>query len=144
MNQNIKISVSICVFFLCAVHFAFAQTNTAMDTIQVIEKYNGATFHQKGSRLHHAELDEILYTDKEAYAIFNKANTNRGFSKVLNLVGGLIVGYGVTNAVITGNVNFMTLGIGTGCVIIAIPLADIYKRKATKAVSIYNRNLRKG
>lgn len=144
MNLYLKISICICFFFLSAINFAIAQTNTAMDTIRVVEEHNSTSFLMKGGKLRHSKLDEVLYNDKDAYAFFNKANTNRSLSRVFNLVGVLIVGYGVTSGVITGNMNFMTLGAGTGCVIIAIPLADGYKKKATKAVSIYNRNLRKG
>ncbi|NCA84426.1 MAG: hypothetical protein EOM83_02510 [Clostridia bacterium] len=112
-----------------------AQNRT--DSVLIVKK----AFTQNGVRLTPRQLLQITHYNAEANSYMQKAQSNNVAASIFGFAGGFLIGWPIGTAIVGGEANWAMAGIGAGLVLIGIPFSVGYKRNATKAVEIYNRDL---
>ncbi|MCC5918704.1 MAG: hypothetical protein JJU02_15395 [Cryomorphaceae bacterium] len=112
------------------------------DSIIVQEGFFGFRYYQGSERLRSSEVKDILRgNNNDAYKLWNQAMLHNGLSNVAAIVGGGMVGYGLT--VGDDNSNGGTIAvIGLGLVVGSLILASSYTKKIYRSVDMYNSGLR--
>lgn len=105
-------------------------------------------FYQNTNEFKFGKVTEIMQSNQEAYKYIGYAKSNRTFSNIFLGFGITFFGYGVlsgiSNAVEKEESSYLIAGTVTGIVVggaligISIPMRNAYKKKAKKAIEIYN------
>ncbi len=107
-----------------------------------IRKGLGTTFIQNEKPLTVKQLMQITKVNTAAYKEMQLAKTNYDVATIFNFAGGFLIGWPLGTAIGGGEPNWSLAGIGAGLVIISIPFSSAYNKHATKAVNIFNRDLK--
>ena len=127
------------VTFLLSSLFSIAQNNTK--PIELVSNFGGHYFQQEGNRLSQADVLSLMESNKEAYTLMKKSKSANTWALVLGGIGGGLIGWPLGTAVAGGDAKWELAAVGAGFVIGAIPLASSAKKKAKKAVDLYNGGL---
>lgn len=131
---------SICILLLCSLVFTQLSQAQEKDTTR-IEHLRGSVFSHNGMQLTNPQLSGILRSNNQAFEYMEKANANLPGMYILSYAGGFMVGWPIGTAAAGGDPEWGLAAAGIGCILLAIPLANGYKKNALKAVEIYNNDL---
>ena len=113
------------------------------DSIIMVERFDGFLLYHDGQRITIGKAIQMMKsTDEEAYRNMQSASANNAMATVLGAAGGFLIGWPLGTAVGGGDPQWELAAIGTGLVVLAFPFANQAKKKASKAVNIYNRDFR--
>ena len=70
------------------------------------------------------------------------AKSNKTWSTIIGGIGGALVGFPLGTAIGGGDPEWTLAAIGTGLIVVAIPIANGYNRKTLKAVDLYNEGIK--
>ncbi len=109
--------------------------------ISIEKTFGGLKFTQNGKNLTMNELVSVMKSNPDSYKLIKSAKSNNLLAQVIGGVGGGLIGYPIGTVVGGGKPNWTLAGIGAGLVGISITIYSNVKKKAKKAVEIYNSNL---
>lgn len=127
------------VFTLLLSLFAFTSINA--QKVEMKKVFGGYTFSQNNKALSVAQLTDLMKNNKKAFDLMKSAKTNQTWSTILGGVGGGLIGYPIGTAIGGGDAKWELAGVGAALVLVAIPIANGFNKKATKAVDLYNEGL---
>jgi hypothetical protein len=125
----------------------FLQTNivfgqSTSDSITIVKKGLGTSFYYNTKKLTTKELTEITRSNSEAFQEMTSAKTNQAVGTVFGFIGGFLVGWPLGTAIGGGDPNWTLAAVGAGFIGVSIPFSIAYTKRATRAVDIYNADLR--
>ncbi len=97
---------------------------------------------QHGKRITMPKLTSIIKTSPVAYEEYKKAQTSRFFSAIVGGAGGFLIGWSIGDLIGGRKFNWTLAGIGTGLIIIGIPISSSDKKHTREAVRLYNSGLK--
>ncbi len=109
--------------------------------IEVVSVFGGHYFKQEGNRLSQNDVLQLMESNKEAYALMKKSKANNTWALILGGIGGGLIGWPLGASIAGGDAQWELAAVGAGFVIGAIPLVSSAKKKAKKAVDLYNGGL---
>lgn len=109
--------------------------------IEVEKVFGGYKYTQNGNQLTMKQLVKTMESNKQAFDLIKKAQSNNTIASVLAFAGGGLIGWPIGTAVGGGDANWALAGIGAGIVAIAIPISSSANKKANQAISLYNDSL---
>ena len=109
--------------------------------ISTEKTFGGLKFTQNGKNLTMNELVSTMKSSPNSYKLIKSAKSNNLLAQVIGGVGGGLIGFPIGTAIGGGKPNWTLAGIGAGLVGISIPISSNVKKKAKKAVEIYNSSL---
>lgn len=111
------------------------------DTIQ-IENFSGTSYYLNGRKLSPMDIHELCLTNEAALEEIVTARRSNSTATLLSISGGLLLGsYLVVRFV--GHQDLYTAGIGgSGLILISLPFFASYRRHASRAVKIYNDDIK--
>jgi len=110
--------------------------------ISIEKTFGGLKFTQNGKNLTMNELVSTMKSNPNSYKLIKSAKSNYILDQVISGIGGGLIGYPIGTAIGGGKPNWTLAGIGAGLVVISIPISSNVKKKAKKAVEIYNSSLK--
>lgn len=111
------------------------------DTIQINKTFIGTVFKQNNKPLKPSKMIMLMENYPEASNEMKKARNNYIVSSLIGGVGAFMVGWSLGSAIGGGKSSPTMLGLGTGLIVVSVPFAVIYDKRATKAVRSYNKHL---
>lgn len=91
-----------------------------------------------GSTLKWTDAGEILKVNSEAYKVYSSGKSMAIVGEVLSYGGGFALGWGL-GGYLAGNKNALKIGaVGTGVLLVALPLSIIGQKKVFSSFDIYN------
>ncbi|KMQ50338.1 hypothetical protein CHISP_2701 [Chitinispirillum alkaliphilum] len=113
---------------------------TAADTIRMNVSFVGYRFYLGDKRLTFGELERTVKSNRQAYS---EINTAARTNVLTGIVGGLaLIPLLLSFDVLTGEPNWVRIGIGTAGIAATIPLKRRFLRQTQEAVNTYNTGLR--
>lgn len=104
--------------------------------------YGGAHFeYQKDTVVYQVsprQVAQILYDDPTAYAEFKKARTSSTLSAMMGFVGAGLIIIPTATAVVGGDPEWAFVAGGAALIIGSIPISINYRRRAQRAVELFN------
>lgn len=133
---------NILLIFLFVTSCSLLRSQNSTDSVYIRLQKSKMEFIQNGKILDSKEIDFILNSKSGSEQEYGKAKTNLYTSSAFAFVGGGLIGYtfGKTFAG-GGDLNYILLGSGTVCILIAVLFQNSYKEHAKSAVKIYNQQL---
>lgn len=138
-----------CLIFLTAAISCFAQTDTANGHVvtelapgAIVMKpgFFGPRFVRDGQKLKNKELRTVLRDDPTSIDLYTQAKVIDAASFLLSFSGGIVLGYGIVETIRTNETKWTPILIGTGLLLIDIPISNDVNRKLRNSVDTYNRN----
>ncbi|MDG1728485.1 MAG: hypothetical protein P8K68_05190 [Algibacter sp.] len=130
-----KKNILILTFFIATLTLCNAQK---IDTEKV---FGGYKYTQNDELISIGDLASIMESNTSAFELIKKGRTNRSLAAVLGFAGGGLIGWPLGTALGGGKANWALAGIGTGLVIIGIPISSSANKKINEAVATYNASL---
>ncbi|MHC1774004.1 MAG: hypothetical protein AB9834_01200 [Lentimicrobium sp.] len=129
----------IIILFLIGICPLFGQN--LPDTIQ-IENFSGTSYYLDGKKLSPMDLHELCLTNEAALEEIITARSSNSTATILSISGGLLLGsYLIVRFV--GQQSIYAAGFaGTGLILISLPFFASYRRHASRAVKIYNDDIK--
>lgn len=109
--------------------------------IEMKKIFGGYVFYQDSVQVNLKELTKIFKDNPESLRLIKQSRNNNSIYSVLSFAGGFVVGWSLGPLLNGNNPNWELLGIGVGIIGISIPIAIDGKKKAKKAIDIYNSTL---
>jgi len=134
-----RLLITIC---LVVLHFSsFAQTTGEMTMKSSF--WSGTTLEQNGQTYKVREALDVMKGNQEAYDLMKSAKSSYDMANVFAFAGGALIGWPLGSAIAGGDPNWALAGIGAGLIVISIPIANTFKKKADTALEAYNSSLDK-
>ncbi len=133
-----KIAITV-LFLTVAYQFTYGQVST--DSISMKKVFGGYQFYQDDKRLSIGQLVEMMKPNDQAYQQIKSARSNNTLATIIGGVGGFMVGWPLGTAFGGGKPNWALAGIGAGLIVVSIPLAQGFNKKAKQAVNAFNGGL---
>ncbi len=108
----------------------------------IMPNTSGNAFILHGKFLKPGEMVNILAVNPEAQAVMKKAKSNYTAAQIFGAVGGALIGFPIGTALGGGEPVWAMTGAGAGFIAISIPFSISYKKKANKAIELYNKGLK--
>jgi len=124
---------------LVGVTFSIGQ-NTA-DSIRIEKTFGGYQFYQGEKRLKVRDLVNTMQSNTQAYQEIKSAQSSYTLASIVGFAGGFMVGWPLGTALGGGDPNWTMAGIGTGLIVVSIPISNSFNKKAKQAVNTYNNGL---
>jgi hypothetical protein len=96
------------------------------------------TFTYYGTKYKMKDMVTIMKPNIIASNHINQARTNNTFAQILNIPGGLLVGYPIGTAIAGGDANWTLAIVGGGLIALSVPFLTATNRHSKKAVEHYN------
>jgi len=109
--------------------------------INIEKTFGGYKFTQNGKNIKFSQLDNIMKSDAQAYALAKSAKSSYMLAQIIGGVGGFMVGWPLGTAIGGGKPNWTLAGIGAGLIVVSIPISSSANKKMKKAVNKYNASL---
>lgn len=106
--------------------------------IDIEKVFGGYKYTQNDELISIGDLASIIESNTSAFELIKKGRTNRSLAAVLGFAGGGLIGWSIGTSVGGGDANWTLAGIGTGLVIIGIPISSRANKKINQAVELYN------
>lgn len=119
--------------------FTFGQT--VSDSISMKKVFGGYQFYQGEQRLNINQLVNSMKPNEQAYKQIKSAKSSYSMAMIFSSAGGFMVGWPLGTAIGGGKPNWAMAGIGTGLIIISIPISQSFNKKAKQAVETFNGGL---
>ena len=122
----------------------FALTAMTFCTAQRIEMkkvFGGYKYTQNGNLMSMRDLVNTMESNKQAFDLIKKAQSNNTLASIIGFAGGGLIGWPIGTAVGGGDPNWTLAGIGAGLVAVGIPISSSANKKAKQAVELYNSSL---
>ncbi len=116
-------------------------TISSAQQIETKKVFGGYQYTQNGDRMTMGDLVKVMESNSEALAHMKKAKSNNVLASILGGAGGALIGFPIGTAIGGGEANWALAGIGSGLVIIGIPISSNVNKNAKKAVELYNASL---
>lgn len=84
------------------------------------------------------DLASIIKSNTNAFKLIKEGRTNRSLSAALGFIGGGLIGWPIGTVLGGGKANWTMAGIGSGLIILAIPISSGANKKINQAVKLYN------
>lgn len=126
---------------LLAVSMSFMFGQTASDSITMKKVFGGYQFYQGERLLKMSDLTITMVLNNEAYKQIKSARSAYTMASILSYAGGFLVGWPLGTAIGGGEPNWTLAGIGAGLIVVSIPIAQSFNKKAKQAVDTYNGGL---
>lgn len=126
---------------LLAVNMSFMFGQTASDSITMKKVFGGYQFYQGERLLKMSDLTITMVLNNEAYKQIKSARSAYTMASILSYAGGFLVGWPLGTAIGGGEPNWTLAGIGAGLIVVSIPIAQSFNKKAKQAVDTYNGGL---
>ena len=111
------------------------------DSIIMVKRFDGFMLLQDGQRITISEAVRMMKSsDEEAYRSMRSASGNNAMATVLSVAGGFMIGWPIGTALGGGDPQWELAAVGTGLVVLAFPFMSQAKKKASKAVELYNQD----
>jgi outer membrane lipoprotein SlyB len=123
------------IFALATITFCNAQK------IEMEKVFGGYTYTQNGNQMTMKDLVKTMESNKQAFDLIKKAQSNNTLASIIGFAGGGLIGWPIGTAVGGGDANWTLAGIGAGLVAIGIPISSSVNKKAKQAVELYNSSL---
>jgi len=133
-----KYKLLLIAFLFFSLSTVLAQTSS--DPI-VIKKGLGISFTQNGKKLTMNQLISVTKVNTNASKEIQTAKINHDVAQLFGLPGGLLVGFSLGRAMVSGEANTLLLAIGGGLIAISIPFSSAYSKHAKEGVKIFNEGL---
>jgi hypothetical protein len=114
---------------------AMGQTN---GKVEMKKDFLGYTFHQDSTELWPKDVLQIMEVNREAFQEFKKARANHAASGIFGAIGGFMIGWPIGQAVAGKDPLWGLAGGGAVLVLAGYSFDKTFKRRANKALSIYN------
>jgi hypothetical protein len=101
----------------------------------------GFKCYQNDKKLNKIELNSLLKSNYQAPQLMQSARNTKGLALFIGAIGGIIVGQPLWNKARRNLTNWNYIGLGTGLLIVSIPIVVNANKKAKKAVGLYNSSL---
>ena len=136
MGGKHLLSVLLLILYSCGSH-AQQEDITAKTSF-----WNGTKYYQSDERLTKTEVMNHLVTNQEALNLFKKGTGSQTASTVLGSIGGFLIGWPIGGAIAgQENPNWTLAAVGTGLVVIGIPIYSGGSKKINSALDLYNQKL---
>jgi hypothetical protein len=119
---------------------SLAQTS---DTLRLRSGFSGFRVQKQNESLTLAQAQQLMEPGSLAFAEMQSARSNNTWATIIGVIGGGMVGYTVGAAIGKGNPNWTVAAVGGGLIVASIPLSIQAKKRAEKAVGLYNAGLRR-
>ena len=122
--------------------FAFATiTFCNAQNIEMEKVFGGYKYTQNGNQMTMKDLVKTMESNKQAFDLIKKAQSNTTLASIIGFAGGGLIGWPIGTAAGGGDANWTLAGIGAGLIAIGIPISSSANKKAKQAVEIYNSSL---
>ena len=112
------------------------------DTIEIQKTGLSYKYIYKGEVLQWSQLNNLMRDNAESYTLYRSAKSTSDFLSVLGYVGGLFVGSGIGTSIRNPEVGLKLIGIGSGVLLVSLPIISSADKKLKKAVNIYNSDMK--
>ncbi len=126
--------------FLFLSIFAVCQSNS--DSILMLYK-NGTMFMQHNKKYYPRETFTIIKKNADAIQEIKTAILFYNSNKILEITGGLMLGWPLGNLIDGTQPNWAMSGVGAALILVSIPINNTYILHIKKALNIYNSPLNK-
>ena len=123
------------IFALATMTFCNAQK------IEMEKIFGGYKYTQNGNHMTMRDLVKTMESNKQAFDLIKKAQSNNTLASIIGFAGGGLIGWPIGTAIGGGDANWTLAGIGAGLVAIGIPISLSANKKAKQAVELYNSSL---
>ena len=137
-----KMTKAIPLFLLLIWTSLICPAQSASDSI-VMKQRLGKVFLQHNKVLPASELHAILSTSSDGTKEVEQAKANLAPLYIFSFAGGFLIGWPIGTAIGRGKPNWALAAGGVGLVLCAIPFQAGYNKHILKAITIYNKNLKK-
>ncbi len=121
-------------FFITSV--VIAQTNSK---IEIKKDFFGYSFHQDSTELWPRDVLQVMEVNTEAFQEFKKARANHAASGIFSAIGGFMIGWPIGQAIAGKDDPLWGLAAGGAAfVFLGYSFDKTFKRRANKALTIYN------
>jgi hypothetical protein len=131
----------ITIFGLLFCTSVLAQDSTSILTIK--NTFWGIRVIQNNKKLTLHEARKIMEPNEEAYKVLRSAQTNDMFAGFLGVVGGVLIGWNLGEAISGKDPNWALSAVGGAAILGSIPLTTAAVNKTKQAAEIYNAGLKK-
>lgn len=128
-------TIVILIFTLATITFCNGQK------IEIEEVFAGYKFTQNGNQMTMKDLVKTMESNKQAFYLIKKAQSNETLASIIGFIGGGLIGWPIGTAIGGGDANWALAGIGVGFIAVAIPISSSANKKAKEAVELYNSSL---
>jgi hypothetical protein len=126
---------------LLTVAFSFTYGQVSTDSISMKKVFGGYQFYQGDKRLSLNQLVDALKPNEQAYQQIISAQSTSTIASIIGGVGGFMVGWPIGSAIGGKEPNWTMAGIGAGLIVVSIPIAQSFNKKAKQAVDTFNGGL---
>ncbi len=133
--KKLFITLITLVFFF---YQSYAQTRDG--DLKMVKSFGGTKFYLDGELLKPKEVLNLMEHDVEALNEFKKAKSNADAGNVLGFIGGVMIGWPLGTALAGGDPQWGLAAGGAVVLVATIPLSISFKKHATTATNLYNRN----
>jgi len=123
------------IFALATMTFCNAQK------IEMEKIFGGYKYTQNGNQMTMKNLVKTMESNKQAFDLIKKAQSNNTLASIIGFAGGGLIGWPIGTAIGGGDANWTLAGIGAGLVAIGIPISSSANKKTKQAVELYNSSL---
>ncbi len=142
--MKIKKTAIIIALFVIGVSNAFSQIKNDSIVMKKRAKGAGYVYYQNEKLLTIDDLVKIMKNNEQAYKQIKSVAITYTVVMGLAQIGGGLAGWGVGNAISSGDSTSWTVAaIGAGIVIIAFPIGSGIDKNTKQAVETYNKGLQK-
>lgn len=123
------------IFALATITFCNAQK------IEVEKVFGGYEYTQNGKQMKMKDLAKTMESNKQAFDLIKKAQSNNTIASIFGGTGGFLVGWPIGRAIAGGDANWALAGVGAGLIAISIPFTSGSNKNGKQAVELYNSSL---
>jgi hypothetical protein len=128
------------VFFFYQSSAQKSSAQTRDGDLKMVKSFGGTKFYLDGQLLKPKEVLNLMEHDVEAFNEFKKAKSNNDAGNVLGFIGGVMIGWPLGTALAGGDPQWGLAAGGAAVLVATIPLTIGFKKHATTATNLYNRN----
>lgn len=130
-----------CTFALLTLCTYFTLGQSQNDSIFIEKVFDGQRYYHGENLISMKELVNILKVNEHAYKEIRSARTSQTIAMILSFTGGFMIGWPIGTSLAGGDPQWEIAAIGLGVVIVSIPINISHRKKAARAIDIYNSGL---
>jgi len=109
--------------------------------IEMEKVFGGYKYTQNGTLMKMEDLGKTMKSNKKAFDLIKKAQSNNTIASIFGGAGGFLVGWPIGTALGGGEANWTLAKVGAGLIAIAIPFTSGANKNTKQAVELYNSSL---